>query len=39
MLYPRQPHGIEERNHQIDVLTRMVDWYERHLGRLEAQTS
>lgn len=33
VLYPREPHVIMERKHQIDVLQRAIDWYERHLGR------
>lgn len=33
VLYPRQPHGIGERKHQLDLLQRVVDWYDRHLGR------
>jgi dipeptidyl aminopeptidase/acylaminoacyl peptidase len=33
VLYPREPHSIMERNHQIDLLERVVDWFERHLGR------
>jgi len=31
--YPRQPHGIQERKHQLDLLERVVNWYDRHLGR------
>ncbi len=30
--YPREPHGIGERAHQIDVLTRVLDWFDRHLN-------
>lgn len=33
VLYPRQPHGILERKHQLDLLERVVQWYEHHLGR------
>ncbi|HEX6818510.1 MAG TPA: S9 family peptidase [Ktedonobacterales bacterium] len=29
--YPREPHGIAERAHQIDVLNRVRDWYDRWL--------
>lgn len=25
--YPREPHGIGERNHQIDLMRRMAAWY------------
>lgn len=31
--YPREPHGIGERKHQLDLLPRVIDWYDRHLGR------
>lgn len=33
VVYPREGHGIMERRHQIDLLRRVVDWYDRHLGR------
>jgi dipeptidyl aminopeptidase/acylaminoacyl peptidase len=29
--YPREPHIFTEREHQIDSLTRMLNWYESHL--------
>jgi dipeptidyl aminopeptidase/acylaminoacyl peptidase len=29
--YPREPHGFKERNHQIDLLTRIGKWYEKWL--------
>ncbi len=29
--YPRQGHGIEERAHQIDLMTRVLGWYRRWL--------
>ena len=31
VLYPREPHIIGERAHQIDVLQRVIDWYKTHL--------
>ncbi len=31
VIYPREPHGIGERSHQIDVLQRVLDWYTTHL--------
>lgn len=31
--YPREPHAIGERKHQLDLLRRVVDWYDRRLGR------
>jgi len=27
--YPREPHGIQERNHQIDLNNRIVEWFQR----------
>jgi dipeptidyl aminopeptidase/acylaminoacyl peptidase len=27
--YPREPHGIQERNHQIDLNHRIVEWFQR----------
>lgn len=27
--YPREPHGIQERNHQIDLNRRIVEWFQR----------
>lgn len=33
VLYPREPHGLQERKHQLDLLERVTDWYDRHLGR------
>ncbi len=31
--YPREPHGIGERLHQLDLLRRVTAWYDTHLGR------
>jgi dipeptidyl aminopeptidase/acylaminoacyl peptidase len=31
VVYPREPHGIGERMHQIDVLRRVRSWYDRWL--------
>ena len=30
--YPREGHGIREEKHQIDVLNRLLDWFDVHLG-------
>jgi dipeptidyl aminopeptidase/acylaminoacyl peptidase len=27
--YPREPHGIRERNHQLDLNRRIIEWYQR----------
>jgi len=29
--YPREGHGIRERKHQIDLLTRLGEWFEKYL--------
>jgi dipeptidyl aminopeptidase/acylaminoacyl peptidase len=29
--YPREKHGFVERAHQIDLMSRIVDWFERYL--------
>jgi len=31
VIYPREGHGIREEKHQIDLLQRMLDWFETHL--------
>lgn len=31
--YPREPHIFTEREHQIDMLQRIVDWYDAHLEK------
>jgi dipeptidyl aminopeptidase/acylaminoacyl peptidase len=32
VVYPREPHGIRERQHQLDILRRVRDWTARWLG-------
>jgi dipeptidyl aminopeptidase/acylaminoacyl peptidase len=29
--YPREKHGIEERAHQIDLMQRIIEWFDRYL--------
>ena len=29
--YPREGHSIEERNHQINAIRRVLDWFGEHL--------
>ncbi|MDQ3539388.1 MAG: S9 family peptidase [Chloroflexota bacterium] len=29
--YPREGHGIQERNHQLDLMRRIVDWLEKYV--------
>lgn len=31
--YPREGHGIRESRHQADLITRSINWYERHFAR------
>jgi dipeptidyl aminopeptidase/acylaminoacyl peptidase len=31
LLYPREPHGLRERAHQLDYMYRVLDWFERYL--------
>jgi dipeptidyl aminopeptidase/acylaminoacyl peptidase len=31
VVYPREPHGPREEKHQLDVLTRMIAWFDRYL--------
>jgi dipeptidyl aminopeptidase/acylaminoacyl peptidase len=30
--YPREGHGIQEPNHQIDLVHRQLEWFDKHLG-------
>ena len=31
VVYPREGHGIMEKNHQLDMQQRIVDWFKKHL--------
>jgi dipeptidyl aminopeptidase/acylaminoacyl peptidase len=31
VMYPREPHGFGEAKHRVDMLTRMVEWFDRYL--------
>ena len=31
VLYPREPHGFQEAKHRLDVLNRMLAWFEKYL--------
>jgi dipeptidyl aminopeptidase/acylaminoacyl peptidase len=31
VLYPREGHGLRERAHQIDFVTRFLDWFDEHV--------
>jgi len=32
VLYPREPHGIGEPKHRLDVIRRTLTWFRKHLG-------
>jgi dipeptidyl aminopeptidase/acylaminoacyl peptidase len=32
VIYPREPHGPREEKHQVDILTRMLAWFDRYLS-------
>ena len=31
VLYPREPHGFQEAKHRVDVLNRMLAWFDKYL--------
>lgn len=31
VLYPRQPHGLVERAHQLDYIKRVIEWFNKYL--------
>jgi dipeptidyl aminopeptidase/acylaminoacyl peptidase len=33
VLYPREAHAVVERHHQVDLLNRVIDWFDTHLDR------
>jgi dipeptidyl aminopeptidase/acylaminoacyl peptidase len=33
VVYPREGHGFREEKHQLDVLNRLLDWFQRHLQK------
>ncbi|WP_134765020.1 prolyl oligopeptidase family serine peptidase [Nocardioides sp. 1609] len=32
--YPREPHAVQERAHQVDLQRRVVEWFDRHVRGL-----
>lgn len=32
VLYPREPHGLNERAHRLDFIERTLDWFDTHLA-------
>jgi dipeptidyl aminopeptidase/acylaminoacyl peptidase len=39
LLYPREPHGLTERAHQLDFMRRTLAWFDRYLKSSVATTS
>lgn len=37
--YPREGHGIAEPNHQIDLVTRQLEWFDRHVKGEKSQAA
>ena len=33
VVYPREPHGIREEKHLLDMYGRIIAWYEKYLGQ------
>jgi len=33
VVYPREPHGLREERHRIDLLKRMLGWFEKIRAR------
>ena len=33
IMYPREPHGITERAHQLDYMQRLIDWYNKYVKK------
>lgn len=31
VIYPREPHGLRERAHQLDFINRALDWFDRYV--------
>jgi dipeptidyl aminopeptidase/acylaminoacyl peptidase len=35
VLYPREPHGFQELKHRVDVLNRMLGWFDKYLKQVK----
>jgi dipeptidyl aminopeptidase/acylaminoacyl peptidase len=33
VVYPREGHGPREEKHRLDVMNRMLGWFEKHLKK------
>jgi dipeptidyl aminopeptidase/acylaminoacyl peptidase len=38
VLYPREPHGLRERAHQLDYMKRIVEWFDRYVKGAKVTT-
>jgi dipeptidyl aminopeptidase/acylaminoacyl peptidase len=38
VIYPREPHGPREEKHLLDLIHRILDWYDKHLKEPAAAT-
>jgi dipeptidyl aminopeptidase/acylaminoacyl peptidase len=38
VIYPREPHGLRERAHQLDFMRRVIQWFDQHVKRGEPTT-
>jgi dipeptidyl aminopeptidase/acylaminoacyl peptidase len=32
VFYPREPHGLRERAHQLDFIARTIGWFDKYLS-------
>jgi dipeptidyl aminopeptidase/acylaminoacyl peptidase len=32
VVYPREPHGLQEAKHRVDMQKRMVEWFQKYLS-------
>lgn len=38
IVYPREPHGLRERAHQLDFMTRVIEWFDRYVKNAATTT-
>lgn len=39
VLYPREPHGLRERAHQLDYMQRILEWFDRYVKSARITTN
>jgi len=39
VMYPREPHGLLERAHELDFMRRQIDWFERYVKPADPQAT